>query len=203
MYRKYVKRLLDILFACLSLPFVLMIVLIFAPIIYFTDKGPVFYNSDRLGYKCKKFKMFKLRTMRMNSPDIRNSDGSTYNSKFDPRVTAVGKFLRETSLDEFPQFINILIGDMSFIGPRPGLPDVWGDYDDNEKQRRSVKPGITGYSQAYYRNSDSMETRMANDIFYSQHVSFILDLKILIQTIRSVLKRENINRNVNALKEEI
>lgn len=196
MYRKYVKRLLDIVLACLSLPFVMLIIIIFAPIIYFTDKGPVFYNSDRLGHECKKFQMFKLRTMSVNSPDIRNSDGSTYNSKFDPRVTAVGRFLRETSLDEFPQFINILKGDMSFIGPRPGLPDVWGDYDDNEKQRRSVKPGITGYSQAYYRNSDSMEKRMANDIFYSQHVSFALDCKILIKTICSVLKHENINRNI-------
>lgn len=199
MYKKYVKRLLDILLACLSLPFVLLVILIFAPIIYFTDRGPVFYNSDRLGYECKKFKMFKLRTMKLNSPDIRNSDGSTYNSKFDPRVTVVGRFLRETSLDEFPQFINILIGDMSFIGPRPGLPDVWGDYDNNEKQRRSVKPGITGYSQAYYRNSDSMEERMTNDIWYSQNVSFMLDLKILIKTIVSVLKRENIDRNNNTL----
>ena len=199
MYRKYVKRCLDILLACLSLPFVLLEILILAPVIYFSDRGPVFYNSDRLGYKCKKFKMFKLRTMRVNSPDIRNSDGSTYNSKFDPRVTAVGRILRKTSLDEFPQFINVLIGDMSFIGPRPGLPDVWGEYDHNEMQRRSVKPGITGYSQANYRNSDSMEERMANDIWYSQNVSFMLDLKILIKTICSVLKRENIDRNTNVV----
>ena len=199
MYEKYVKRLLDILISFLSLPFVLLLVVISAPIIYFADRGPVFYNSDRLGYKCKKFKMYKLRTMRMNSPDIRNSDGSTYNSKFDSRVTAVGRILRVTSLDEIPQFINILIGDMSFIGPRPGLPDVWGDYDDNEMKRRSVKPGITGYSQAYYRNSDSMEERMANDIWYSQNVSFLLDLKILIKTVSSVLKRENIDRNTNVL----
>lgn len=199
MYRKYVKRCLDILLACLCLPFVLLVILTFAPIIFFTDRGPVFYNSDRLGYKCKKFKMFKLRTMRVNSPDIRNSDGSTYNSNFDPRVTAVGRFLRKTSLDEFPQFINILIGDMSFIGPRPGLPDVWGDYDQSEMQRRSVKPGITGYSQANYRNSDTMEERMTNDVWYSQNISFLLDLKILIKTISSVLKRENINRNTNRI----
>lgn len=196
MYKKVFKRLIDIVISLLAMPFIAIILLIFAPIIHLTDKGPVFYNGERLGYKCKHFKMFKLRSMKMNAPDLRNSDGSTYNSENDPRLTSLGGFLRKTSLDELPQFINVLVGDMSIIGPRPGTTD--SELTDNEQKRRSVRPGITGYSQALMRNSDSMEERMRNDVFYAENVSFKLDCYIFFKTIQSVLIKKNIYRNTES-----
>lgn len=196
MYRKYVKRLLDIIISLICFPFFLVLFIIIAPIIYFSDKGSVFYNAYRLGYKGKTYKMFKFRSMKMNAPDIRNVDGSTFNSEDDPRVTKIGKILRKTSLDETPQILNVLKGDMSIIGPRPNLPSV--PYDQLpliERKRIDVRPGITGYNQAYFRNSVSSEEKFNNDVKYVESVSFAFDMKILLQTIKSVLKRENINTN--------
>lgn len=194
MYR-FFKRLFDIIIGLIALPFVLLIVIIFGPIIFFTDKGPIFYTAPRLGRKGKVFKMYKLRSMKVNSPNLKNADGSTYNGENDPRVTKIGKFLRKTSLDEFPQFINILKGDMSFIGPRAHLTTNYKGYDqldDVHKKRIQVRPGITGYSQAYYRNSASSAQKLENDVYYVENMSFWLDVKIFFKTIVSVLKRENI-----------
>ena len=111
---------------------------IVAPIIYFSDKGPVFYNSNRLGKDGKIFKMYKFRTMKNNSPEIRNEDGSTFNSEDDPRLTKFGRLLRKTSLDETPQLINIIKGDMSIIGPRPDLPEHRELYTGNEERKLEV-----------------------------------------------------------------
>lgn len=191
----FFKRLIDILLSLIALPFVILIILIFAPIIYITDKGPVFYNADRLGKKGKVFKMYKLRSMKVNSPNIKNSDGSTYNGENDPRVTKIGRILRKTSLDEVPQFLNVLKGDLSLIGPRPHMTTSYQGYeklDDKRKRRLDVRPGITGYSQAYFRNSITSEQKIENDVYYVENLSFVMDVKILIQTIKSVLKRENI-----------
>ncbi len=193
MYKKVIKRLLDILFGLVGTIFLVPVFIIVAPIIHFTDGGPVFFNGERLGYKCNFFKMFKFRSMRVNAPDLRNADGSTFNSEEDPRVTKIGRILRKTSLDEVPQFLNVLIGDMSFVGPRPGTTD--SELTENERKRRSVRPGITGYSQALLRNSDTMEERMKNDCYYAEHVSFKLDCYIVWKTIHSVLFHENIYRN--------
>ena len=196
MYKKLIKRVIDIIVSLVSLPFFAVIFIVIAPIIYLSDKGAVFYNADRLGYKGKIYKMYKFRSMRMNSPDIRNADGSTFNSEDDPRVTKIGKILRKTSLDETPQILNVLKGDMSIIGPRPNLPSV--PYDclpEIERKRLDVRPGITGYNQAYFRNSVSSEEKFKNDVKYVESVSFAFDCKILLQTIKSVLKRENINTN--------
>ena len=195
MYKVVIKRLLDIIISLISLPFFLVILLFVGPAIYLSDRGPIFYNAERLGYKCRTFKMYKFRSMKVNAPDIRNADGSTYNSEDDERITKIGAILRKTSIDEIPQIINVLKGDMSIIGPRPGLPEKWGYYSDLEKKRRSVRPGITGYSQAYFRNSDSMDERMINDIKYSDSVSLSLDIKILLKTISSVLRKKDIYRN--------
>ena len=193
MYKYFIKRFLDIIIGIIGLIILIPIYLIVAPIIHFTDGGPVFFNGERLGYKCNVFKMFKFRSMRVNAPDIRNEDGSTFNSEDDPRVTSIGRFLRKTSLDEIPKFINVLIGDMSFVGPRPGTID--SEHSDNERKRRSVRPGITGYSQALMRNSDTMEERMNNDCYYADNVSFKLDCYIVWKTIYSVLFHKNIYRN--------
>ena len=201
MYKKFFKRIIDIIGSLVILPFVLLVIIILAPIIYFTDKGPVFYNAERLGVKCKKFKMYKLRSMYVNAPDLRNPDGSTFNSDNDPRVTPIGRVIRKTSLDEFPQFLNVLFGDMSFIGPRPTLTGNAGKYDDlkgDEKKRYDVKPGITGYAQAYYRNSISEKEKFHWDAYYAENLSFMLDVKILFQTVWSVATRKNINTEQNS-----
>ena len=195
MYKNFVKRLFDIILGLCALPFVLLVIIIFGPIIYFTDKGPIFYNADRLGKNGKTYKMFKLRSMRVDAPDIRNADGSTFNGNDDPRVTKIGKFMRKTSIDEVPQFINVLIGDMSIIGPRPTVSSngvKLADMDEIKRKHYSVRPGITGYSQAYYRNSISQDQKYVNDAYYADHVTFLLDIKIFIKTVMSVLMRENI-----------
>ena len=193
MYKCFFKRFFDIIIALLFLPFILFVFVVIAPIIYFTDKGPVFYNAKRAGKRAKPFKMFKFRSMYVNSPDLRNADGSTYNGEDDPRATRIGKILRKTSLDELPQLLNVLLGDMSFVGPRPTLATkTWDELDDVRKKRASIRPGITGYSQAYYRNSITQDEKFAYDAYYVEHMSLWLDVKILLQTVISVIKRDHI-----------
>ena len=196
MYLHLFKPLIDFCGALVMLPFVLLVIIIFGPIIWLTDKGPVFYNANRAGKDYKPFKMFKLRSMYVNSPDLKNADGSTFNSDNDPRVTPIGRFLRKTSLDEFPQFLNVLTGDMSFIGPRPKLWNNNRKLEDMPKDYRDsylVKPGITGYAQAYYRNSITQDEKFHWDAYYAEHLSFWMDVKIIWQTVVSVLGRKNIN----------
>lgn len=194
MYKKFVKRLLDIIISLIALPFVGLVILIFGPIIYFTDKGPIFYNATRRGMNGKVFKMFKLRSMKVNAPVLKNADGSTYSGDDDPRVTKIGRLMRKLSIDELPQILNVLIGDMSFVGPRPNLATGnYDEFDEKRKKRLMVRPGITGYSQAYFRNSIPQEQKFENDCYYVDHVSFIFDVKILIQTVLSVLGSKNIN----------
>ena len=124
MYKHFFKRLFDLIIALFALPFVLLLILIMVPLIWLTDRGPTFYNAQRVGLNGKIFKMFKFRSMKVNAPDIRNTDGSTFNSSDDPRVTRIGRFIRKTSIDVIPQILNVLIGDMSFVGPRPVLPGI-------------------------------------------------------------------------------
>lgn len=193
MYQRYVKRVIDFLIALISMPFVFLVIIVMAPIIYINDPGPIFYNAERRGRDGKTFKMFKLRSMYVNSADIKNADGSTFNSNSDPRVTGVGRFMRKMSIDEIPQIINVLIGDMSFVGPRPTLAKMpYSELSDVCKKRLTVRPGITGYSQAYYRNSITQNEKFIYDCEYVDKISFIFDIKILIRTVKSVLKTENI-----------
>lgn len=196
MYRKYVKRLLGLLLAIAGLPIFVMIFMIVAPIIVLEDRGPVFYNAPRLGRNGKIYKMYKFRSMRVNAPDLRNEDGTTFNSENDPRVTKIGRILRKTSLDETPQLLNVLIGNMSFIGPRPDLPGAEREiYRPGDEIKLTVNPGITGFSQAYYRNSSTLDQRFDGDVYYAENLSFLLDLKILLKTVMTVFTRENVYRN--------
>lgn len=190
MYQSFFKRLIDIVFALIGLPIFLISFVIFAPIIYFTDRGPVFYNAPRIGQGGKLFKMYKYRSMYVNAPDIRLADGSTYNGEDDPRVTPIGRFMRKTSIDELPQFLNVLIGNMSIIGPRPDTPAGAHRYPEEEVYFLRVKPGITGYSQAYYRNSVDGKTKALHDMYYAQNIGFVFDMKIFFKTIATVLLRK-------------
>ncbi len=191
MYKSIFKRLLDFILALIALPIFALIYIVVAPIVHFTDEGPVFYCGERIGRNGRLFKMYKFRSMRVNAPDIRLSDGSTYNGENDPRVTKIGKILRATSIDEIPQILNVLKGDMSLIGPRPDPPDWLERYPEDIKVFLTVRPGITGYSQAYFRNSADGEQKMKNDAFYATHCTFLMDIKIFFKSIAVVLLREN------------
>ncbi len=194
-YQLFFKRLLDI-FICLPiLPFVLSITIPIALIIKLEDGGPIFYRSKRLGVGFKEFGMLKFRSMKVNAPDLRNDDGSTWNSKVDPRVTKIGRLMRETSLDEVPQFFNVLFGQMSLIGPRAGDVESKDTYEEDEKDKLLIRPGISGYAQAYYRNGVGVREKRMLDAWYAHNVSFALDVKIVFKTIATVLKHENIYQN--------
>lgn len=201
MYQHYFKRLMDFFIGLVALPFLLIVIAILAPIIYLDDKGSVFYNAERLGLNGKPFKMYKFRSMKMNAPDIRNADGSTYNGEDDPRVTKIGRFMRKTSIDELPQFFNVLLGHMSIIGPRPDPLSDLEIYTDEQKIKLNVRPGITGYNQAYYRNSVTQDEKFEHDVYYAKHISFALDVKIFLKTISSVLRRSNVYNEVSVLTE--
>ena len=193
MYKKYVKRIFDIILALIALPFVLLACVIFGLLIWLEDKGTIFYLAKRRGLNGKIFNMFKLRSMKMNAPDIRNEDNSTFNSEDDPRVTKIGKLMRKISVDELPQVFNILKGDMSWIGPRPITTDrPLEEYDQKRIDRLKVKPGITGYAQAYYRNNIDQEHKLQLDAEYAKNVNFMWDVKIVFKTVETVLCRKNI-----------
>lgn len=197
-YQLVFKRVVDIIVCLVALPFVLLITIPIAIIIKAEDHGPVFYRSMRLGKGFREFGMLKFRSMKVNAPDLRNEDGSTYNSEDDPRVTKIGKFLRETSLDELPQFFNVLAGQMSIVGPRAGDVESKDTYEEDEKDKLLIRPGITGYTQAYYRNALGVREKRLYDAWYAHNVSPWLDVKILFKTVATVLKHENVYTNSGA-----
>lgn len=201
MYRKFGKRFFDIVLSTLGLLLVAIIFIPTAIAIYLEDRGAIFYNASRLGKNGKVFKMYKFRSMKVNAPDLRKADGSTYNGEDDPRLTKVGKFIRKTSIDEMPQLINVIKGDMSLIGPRPDLPEHIKEYVGNESRKLEVLPGITGYSQAYYRNSIEWKERIKHDIYYVDNLSLIMDIKILFKTVITVLKKEGVYVNAESSNE--
>lgn len=199
MYEHFFKRALDLILALLLSPFVLLAVAICALPIFLCDRGPVFYPAKRRGKNGRIFKMLKLRTMYVGAPELKNADGSTYAGRSDPRVTPVGRLLRRLSVDELPQVFNVLVGDMSFIGPRPNLATVdYEELDEKRKKRLTVRPGITGYAQAYFRNSITADEKLALDVKYAENVSFLLDLRILLRTFTAVLSGKNVYQSTDA-----
>ncbi len=193
MYVPFLKRFLDLIIGLIALPVVLLVIIIVAPFIWFDDRGPIFYAGKRIGYHGKPFAMLKFRSMKVNAPDIRLENGDTFNGEDDPRVTKIGRFLRKTSIDEIPQFLNVLLGDMSIIGPRPDTVDFLEVYQKYYPDILDIRPGITGYNQAFYRNSIDGEEKMRNDDYYAKNLSFIMDVKILFKTILTVLAQNNVN----------
>ena len=206
MIYKFFKRVFDLLCCILAFPVFCILLLIISIAIKIDDGGPVFYKAERIGKDSKLLYMYKFRSMKVNAPDILNADGSTYNAKDDPRVTTVGKFLRETSIDETAQILNVIKGDMSLIGPRASGWDALDSYQPDEIDKMKVRPGITGYTQAYYRNSISVREKRLYDAWYANNVSFWLDVKIFFKTIATVFKHENVYTNdvsVQLSQEEI
>lgn len=200
---RFIKRAFDLVCCLIAFPFFLIILIAVAIAIKIDDGGPVFYIAERIGKDSKKLKMVKFRSMKVNAPNLTNADGSTYNSKNDPRVTRVGRFLRSTSLDETAQILNVIKGDMSIIGPRASGWGALASYQLDEVDKMKVRPGITGYTQAYYRNSISVREKRVMDAWYANNASVWLDLKILFKTVATVLKRENIYTNLQATEIEI
>lgn len=193
MYTHFIKRIFDIIIGLCAFPFVLIAICVFGPIIYFEDKGPIFFKAQRIAKGGNPFSMLKFRSMKVNAPDIRLEDGSTYNGNDDPRVTKIGKFMRNTSIDEIPQFMNVLLGQMSLIGIRPDPLDWLEKYSEHERIILTAKPGITGYNQAYFRNNVDGLVKLKNDVYYAKNISFALDCKIFFKTIKTVLFHENVN----------
>lgn len=198
----FIKYTLDKIFGAILIILISPILAFISIAIKIDSKGPIIFKQKRLGKNGKLFNMYKFRTMYVDAPDLRNEDGSTFNSDSDPRVTKVGLILRKTSLDELPQVINILKGEMSFIGPRPDLPDQYELYSEEDKKKLLVRPGVTGYAQANGRNNNSWAKRIDMDIFYVEHYSLLLDLNIFVKTIYTVLKREGINAENNIVNSE-
>ena len=191
-YKRFGKRACDIAVGLVALPIVGVVTAVCGVAIKAEDGGPVFYNAPRVGRYGEEFTMFKLRSMKVNAPDLVMEDGSTYNGADDPRMTKVGAFMRRTSLDEMPQFLNVLRGDMSVIGPRPDLKRETELYKGDEGEKLNVRPGITGYAAVYGRNSLPWHDRLALDVYYVRNLSFPLDAKVFAKTFSTVFGQEGI-----------
>ena len=202
MYDRFVKRVLDLILSIIGIVILLPVWIIVPILIKKDDGGPVFYLAPRIGKNYKKILMYKFRSMKVGNEDIRNADGSTYNSVDDPRVTKIGRILRRTSIDELPQLFNVLKGEMSLVGPRAGTWDMLDTYKPDEIEKMKVRPGITGYTQAYYRNTISMREKRVLDAKYANNVTFLLDLKILLKTVRIVFRHEGLYTNGAAKDKE-
>lgn len=194
MYKSCFKRIIDFCISLVAFPFVLILCVCVWIAIKLDDGGPLFHMASRIGKDGRIFKMYKFRSMIVNAPDLRMEDGSTYNAEDDPRVTKVGHFLRKTSLDEIPQLINVLIGDMALIGPRPDSAFYLEHYTPEERIILTVRPGITGWNQAINRNSVGTKEKLQADIYYVNHLSFLFDCKVIWLTIKTVLTHKSVYR---------
>ena len=197
MYR-IVKRILSILCSVISIIVLSPLFIIISLVVKISSKGSVFFIHERIGFQGKKFKLIKFRTMVDNAEDMiaaftpeqKKEWEENFKLKDDPRITKIGKFLRKTSLDELPQLINILKGDMSFVGPRPIVEDELSWYGDNKEKLLSVKPGLTGWWAVNGRSDIPYPERCDLELYYVDHFSFGLDLKIIIKTLGAIIKKD-------------
>ncbi len=193
MYAKYIKRLLDFLLSLLGLVILSPLLVILIILVRVKLGSPVFFGQKRPGYQQKIFLLHKFRTM----TDERDENGNLLPDK--DRLTSFGRFLRKTSLDELPELFNILKGDMSFIGPRPLLPEYLPYYTEREQLRHTVRPGLTGLAQASGRNMVNWDRRLAYDVEYVENLSFAMDCKVIVKTVQTVLGHsETVAEDTNA-----
>ena len=191
----FVKRTFDIVFALVGVIAASPLFLIVAIAIKTTSKGPVFFRQRRTGKDGKEFDILKFRSMVADN-DVRDlSKGDQY--------TTVGKFIRRTSIDELPQLINIAKGEMSFVGPRPWIPEYWQNMNDEERERNSVRPGITGLAQVMGRNSINIFGKIGYDLNYVQNASVLLDIKVMFLTIKTAVVGKSVSNGKNGIHEEI
>lgn len=188
-YRRFFKRPMDFILSLISIIILSPVFLIVAGLVKLKLGGPVIFKQERPGLNGKIFTMYKFRTM----TDEKDESGKLLPNEM--RHTKFGKFLRTTSLDELPELVNVLKGDMSLVGPRPLLVDYLPLYNEEQARRHHVRPGITGYAQVNGRNAITWAEKFEKDLYYVENMNFILDIKILFQTVIKVFKKENINQN--------
>lgn len=196
-FYKFSKRFFDIVFSIIGLIFLFIIMLIVSIMIALEDGFPIFFIQERSGENGKVFKMYKFRSMCKNAPELHKEllnsnelDGPAFKMKDDPRVTRVGKFIRKTSIDELPQLVNIIKGEMSIVGPRPLPTYENAELTEYQKQRLLVKPGLTCYWQCSGRNNVKFDEWMEMDLKYIRDASLWVDFKIILMTVKAVFKSE-------------
>lgn len=196
MYAKYIKRILDFVLSLMAFIVLspLLVILIILGAVFM--RGNPFFTQARPGKNEKIFKLIKFRTM----DNRKDKDGKLLPD--DVRLNKYGRILRSTSLDELPELINILIGDMSIVGPRPLLVKYLPRYNEEQHHRHDVRPGLTGYAQAHGRNAVTWEEKFKMDVWYTRNISFITDVKVIIDTVKVVLKRDGISSDTSATMEE-
>ena len=196
MYRHFFKRIIDFCVALVALVCISPVLIVVAIWLHFANKGAgAFFLQERPGLHGKIFKIIKYKTM----TDERDAEGNLLPDK--DRLTAVGKFVRSTSIDELPQLINVLKGDMALVGPRPLLPEYLPLYSIEQARRHEVRPGITGWAQCHGRNAITWADKFKLDVWYVNNCTFLTDIKILIRTINTVLNRNGISQEGNATME--
>lgn len=196
MYAKCFKRVIDFFLSLIALVVLSPVLIILCGLGAVFMRGNPFFSQLRPGKDEKIFKLIKFRTM----DNRKDKDGNLLPDEV--RLNKYGKFLRSTSLDELPELINILKGDMSIVGPRPLLVRYLPRYNEEQKHRHDVRPGLTGYAQAHGRNAVSWEDKFAMDVWYTRNISFMTDVKIIVDTVKAVLKRDGINSETSATMEE-
>ena len=187
MYRKIVKPVLDFVLAFIGFSLVMPLLFLLTTGLYFANQGKPFFFQLRPGLNGRIFKIVKFKTMN----DKKDAAGNLLSDE--ERLTKIGKFVRKTSLDEIPQLLNVIKGDMSLVGPRPLLPEYLSLYDVRQARRHGAKPGITGWAQVNGRNAISWQQKFEYDVWYVEHLSFALDIRILFLTLKKVFVGEGIN----------
>lgn len=196
MYKHFFKRFLDFWISFVALVCISPILLLVSALLYFANEGAgVFFLQDRPGYKGRIFKVVKFKTMNDRKDEMGNLLPD------EKRLTKIGKFIRSTSIDELPQLINVLKGDMALIGPRPLLVQYLPLYTKEQMRRHDVRPGITGWAQCHGRNELSWAKKFEYDVWYVDHISFVTDIKVVMYTLKTVLKREGISHEGMATME--
>lgn len=197
MYKNIFKRIIDTIAALILIIIVAIPMIIVSILIKIEDGGPIIYKSKRIGKDCKPFNTYKFRSMKLNREEL--------NSKLthDEMVTKIGKFIRKTSFDELPQLFNILKGQMSFIGPRPWIPEYYEWFSDGQKRRSDVLPGISGLAQVKGRNGINIFKKIDYDLEYVDTISFLTDVKLVWLTVVTVFKKDNAEISEQGIKEEI
>lgn len=197
MYKNIFKRIIDTIAALILIIIAAIPMIIVSILIKLEDGGPIIYKSKRIGKDCKPFNTYKFRSMKLNREELNSK--LTHNEM----VTKIGKFIRKTSFDELPQLFNILKGQMSFIGPRPWIPEYYEWFSDGQKRRSDVLPGISGLAQVKGRNGINIFKKIDYDLEYVDTISFLTDVKLVWLTVVTVFKKDNAEISEQGIKEEI